>query len=134
MSAKTDPFLPVPDLLRVTKVNLDVFASTDTLLMCQTRSVKAVEDPEVFDRLVAMARTGKVQPLRDVGYGATTPKAILRDVRSSVPHHERLAQDLVDGFDDPRFSWGVGNKGFVGAFLAAQRFYGASEVQPRLPL
>ena len=202
MSAKTDPFLPLPDLLRTTKANLDVFAAADVLLMCQTRSIKVVEDPEIFDRLVAMARIGKVgvsfsistdlhdeqkrferggalperrleamvrlkeagvfvsaavcpvmpyssgfaarlqavahhvsvQPLRDVRFGAATPKAVLQDARSSVPDDSGLVRDLVAEFDDPTFSWGVGNKGFVGAFLAARRFYGVGEVQQQLEL
>lgn len=60
MAAKTDPFLPLPDTLEVTRANLDVFARADVFLMCQTRCGKVVEDPEVLDRITEMARHKKV--------------------------------------------------------------------------
>lgn len=200
MSAKTDPFLPVPELLKTSAANLDVFAKADVLLMCQTRSIKTVEDPELFQRIVGMAAVGKVgvsfsistdlkeqqkrfevggalpeqrlqamsrlkeagvfvsaavcpvlphsgafasrlqaaanhasvQPLRDVGFGATTPRAVLQQARRGPVSHENLSRDLVGQFDDPSFSWGVGNKGFVGAFLAAQQFYNVGDLQHQL--
>ena len=59
MSAKTDPFLPRPDLLRITRANLEVFAEADVLLMCQTRSSAIVEDAEIFAMLCQMAKQKK---------------------------------------------------------------------------
>ena len=60
MSAKTDPFLPREDLLRITRSNLEVFAHADVFLMCQTRSPAVVEDVEIFTLLSHMANRKKV--------------------------------------------------------------------------
>ena len=60
MSAKTDPFLPLTDNLKVTLENLKVFSEAQVFLMCQTRSPKVVEDPEIFNQLQKMARYCKV--------------------------------------------------------------------------
>ena len=204
MSAKTDPFLPRVDLLRVTRSNLAVFAEADVFVMCQTRSPAVVEDAETFEllchmakqktaavsfsiatdvraeqlriehgglsperrlrtmerlksagifvsaavsplmpysdefprRLIDCAHHASIQTLRPSGFGSATPKHVLTEVGRTVPGYERLDDDLADdlrGLDtDEQFSWGVGNKGFMGAFLAARRFYGPPDSQ-KLP-
>ena len=200
MSAKTDPFLPRSDLLKITRDNLAVFAEAEVFLMCQTRSAAVVEDGEIFAMLRDMAGRGKVgvsfsiatdrraeqrriergglsperrlatmeklrsagifvsaavspvmpfssefsrllveranyasvQALRPSGFGSATPKRVLDEVQRAVPDYRRLEFQLVRGLErhgpSGRFSWGVGSKGFMGAFLAARRFYGAPVV------
>ena len=202
MSAKTDPFLPRPDLLRITRGNLAVFAEADVFLMCQTRSPAVVGDAGIFTKLREMAEHKKVgvsfsistdirssqrqierggssperrlrtmaklksagifvsaavsplmpysdqfagslmacahhasiQALRPEGFGSATPRHVLTEVHRSVPGYQRLEDELADHLrlldTSERFSWGVGNKGFMGAFLAAKQYYRASDSHP----
>ena len=186
-----------------------VFLNADIFLMCQTRSPKVVEDPEVFALLTTMAERKKVgvsfsittdirdeqrkiergglrpelrlramrtlknagifvsaavsplmpystefarrllkcanhasiQLLRPLGFGSTTPKDVLSEVYETIPGYRQLDVELVDQLKHldttTQFSWGVGNKGFMGAFLAANRFYGlpaSREYSARLAL
>ena len=60
MSAKTDPFLPAEELLAITRDNLKVLSKADVFVMCQTRSLKVVDDPGIFALLQDMGRHGKV--------------------------------------------------------------------------
>jgi DNA repair photolyase len=200
LSPKTDPLIPIPDALRITAQNLDVFLDADIFLMIQTRSPKVVEvgddkNPDIFNRIVELARQKKVgvsfsistdildeqrrieagglapserleimarlkdsgvfvsaavaplmpyspdfarklvdschhasiQVLHLTGSGAATPKEVLNQTQRDIPHYRDLDRKLteeieaVDGTED--FSWGIANKGFIGAFLAARRFY-----------
>jgi hypothetical protein len=61
------------------------------------------------------------------GSGAATPKDILTQTQREIPHYRELDRTLaeeIDAVDGAReFSWGINNKGFIGAFLAARRFY-----------
>jgi DNA repair photolyase len=196
MSPKTDPLVPIPDALRVTAHNLDVFLAADIFLMIQTRS-KAIEheDPAIFNRIVELARRKKVgvsfsiatdlldeqrrierggltpaerlrimarlkqagifvsaavaplmpyspdfarklveschhasiQVLHLTGSGAATPKPLLTQLQREIPRYRDLEKRLADEIDNRAasadFSWGIANKGFIGAFLAARRFY-----------
>ena len=204
MSAKTDPYLPSPELLDITRANLKTFLEADVFLMCPTRSAAVVEDAEIFRILIQMAEKRKVgvsfsvgtdikeeqrriergglsperrlrimadlksagvfvsaavsplmpysdefprhllecahhasiQLLRSIGFGSTTPKNVLTEVQGSIRHYRDLDRRLVEQLSGlpgaARFSWGIGNKGFTGAFLAARRFYGlnASHQKP----
>jgi DNA repair photolyase len=196
MSPKTDPLLPIKDALAITARNLDVFLEAECFLMLQTRSPKAVEenDPDIFNRIVALARHKKVgvsfsistdlldeqrkienggltpaerleimarlkdagvfvsaavaplmpyspdfarklveschhasiQVLHLTGSGAATPKAVLTQTQREIPHYRALDSKLADeiqAVDGGDFSWGLNNRGFIGAFLAARRFY-----------
>ena len=206
MSAKTDPFLPRADLLKITRSNLAVFSEADVFLMCQTRSPAVVEDAEIFELLCHMAHQRKaavsfsvatdvraeqlriergglsperrlttmerlktagifvsaavspllpysdefprrlldsahhasIQTLRPSGFGSATPKHVLTEVDRSVPGYRRLEEELADDLRSldkgEQFSWGVGNKGFMGAFLAARRFYGPPDSQKQTQL
>ena len=199
MSAKTDPFLPRTDLLRITRSNLAVFAQADVFLMCQTRSPAVVEDAEILEllchlanqkkaavsfsiatdvraeqlrierggmsperrlrtmerlksvgifvsaavsplmpysaefprRLLDCAHHASIQTLRPSGFGSATPKNVLDEIYRSVPGYQQLGTRLADSLQcrdtDGEFSWGMGNKGFIGAFLAAGRFYGPAD-------
>ena len=195
MSSKTDPFLPIPEFLCVTRKNLEVFLQADFFLMCQTRSSKVVEDADIFSlicetakhkkvgvsfsistdipaqqrllergglaperRLNAMAKLkdagvfvsaavaplmpyskefpklllecahhASVQLLLPSGFGSSTPRDVLASTESTIPGYRKLERMLVDQIEEADhskvFTWGVGNKGFVGAFLAAKQFY-----------
>ena len=79
MSAKTDPFLPRKDLLRITRSNLAVFAEADVFLMCQTRSPAVVEDAETLELLCHMAKQKK----------AAVSLSIATDVRADQLRIER---------------------------------------------
>jgi DNA repair photolyase len=196
-SPKTDPLLPVKDALTISARNLDVFLDADIFLMIQTRS-KAVErqnDPDIFTRIVALARRKKVgvsfsistdllaqqrrietgglapaerlrimarlkqagvfvsaavaplmpyssdfarklvecchhasiQVLHQTGSGAATPKPLLTQLQRDIPDYRGLERKLAEEIETQtgaeQFSWGIANKGFIGAFLAARRFY-----------
>ena len=195
MSAKTDPFLPIPDLLHITRNNLEVSLQADVFLMCQTRSGEVVENPEIFSLIAEMARYKKIgvsfsvstdileeqrmiehgglapehrlrtmarlkeagvfvsaavsplmpysvefpqrlldcahhasiQLLRPSGFGSSTPKGLLNNVERVVPRYRELDRKLIEEINMLKqsnvFAWGVGNKGFIGAFLAAKQFY-----------
>ena len=203
MSAKTDPFLPIPELLQITRSNLQTFLKADVFLMCQTRSPKVVEDPEIFRLVLEMAKLKKVgisfsipsdvleeqrriergglapnrrldimrqlkdsgvfvsaavsplmphsvdfprrlksyahhasiQILRPKGIGSSTSSGLLQEIHQSVPGYNQLEVGLSRGLqsisETSEFSWGIGNKGFIGAFLAAKRFYGPDTYQDR---
>jgi hypothetical protein len=48
-------------------------------------------------------------------------------MHSEIPHYRELDRKLAEEIDalegSEDFSWGINNKGFIGAFLAARRFY-----------
>ena len=84
---------------------------------------------EFPDRLVESAHHASIQALRPPGLGSATPRALFTEVGRAVPNYEQLEAGLVEHLrliDTGRqFAWGVGNKGFMGAFLAARRYYGS---------
>jgi DNA repair photolyase len=83
--------------------------------------------PDFARKLVDSCHHVSIQVLHRTGSGAATPKDILDQTHQEIPFYRELDRklaeeiDAVDGADG--FSWGINNKGFIGAFLAARRFY-----------
>ena len=83
--------------------------------------------PDFARKLVACCHHASIQVLHLTGSGAATPKPLLNQLQREIPQYRaldrKLAEEIeaLDGADD--FSWGINNKGFIGAFLAARRFY-----------
>jgi DNA repair photolyase len=84
--------------------------------------------PDFARKLVDSCHHASIQVLHLTGSGAATPKDVLDQTQREIPHYRalesKLAEEIeaVDEHED--FSWGIANKGFIGAFLAARRFYG----------
>ena len=154
MSAKTDPFLPRPDLLRITRANLEVFAEADVFLMCQTRSPAVVEDPEIFALLRQMAKQKKAAVSfsiptdirifqRRIERGGSSPERRLRTmarlktagifvsaaVSPLMPYSAEFAASLIECAS--RFHSGVTALGFRLGHPAA-RFDRSTPISPRL--
>jgi hypothetical protein len=59
--------------------------------------------------------------------GAAAPNAVLTQTQRDIPQYRELAGKLADEIEAVdgavEFSWGMNNKGFIGAFLAGRRFY-----------
>lgn len=85
---------------------------------------------EFSERIVNAANHASIQVLRPTRIGSSTPAEVREKINSSVEGYDSLAERLADQLlaaDTSRaFSWGIGNKGFIGAFLAARRFYPAA--------
>ena len=94
MSAKTDPFLPVEELLTTTLANLEVFAKADVFVMCQTRSAKVVEDPEIFALLQRMAAQGKVGVSFSIATDIREEQRRIERGGLSPEHRLKLMRDL----------------------------------------
>jgi DNA repair photolyase len=83
--------------------------------------------PDFARKLVESCHHASIQVLHQTGSGTATPKAVLDLMHREIPHYRELDRKLaneietVDGAAE--FSWGMNNKGFIGAFLAARRFY-----------
>jgi hypothetical protein len=83
--------------------------------------------PDFARKLVDSCHHASIQGLHLTGSGAATPKHVLDQTHRDIPQYRELAGKLADeietagGLED--FSWGLNNKGFIGAFLAARRFY-----------
>jgi len=83
--------------------------------------------PDFARKLVESCHHASIQVLHLTGSGAATPKPVLTLMHNEIPHYRELDRKLAeaieaqDGAED--FSWGITNKGFIGAFLAARRFY-----------
>jgi DNA repair photolyase len=83
--------------------------------------------PDFARTLVASCHHASIQVLHLTGSGAATPKDLLDETHREIPNYRalesKLAEEIeaVDGAGE--FSWGIANKGFIGAFLAARRFY-----------
>jgi DNA repair photolyase len=83
--------------------------------------------PDFVRKLVACSHHASIQMLHLPGAGAATPKDVLTQTHRDIPHYREFAGKLsekieaVDGAAE--FSWGINNKGFIGAFLAARQFY-----------
>jgi DNA repair photolyase len=83
--------------------------------------------PDFARKLVDCCHHASIQVLHLTGSGAATPKAVLDQTHRKIPDYRELARQLADEIDAVNgaedLSWGIGNKGFIGAFLAGQRFY-----------
>lgn len=86
--------------------------------------------PDFAHRILDATNHASIQVLRSATIGATTPVGVREKVDASVAEYgslaERLADQLLAADESGVFSWGIGNKGFIGAFLAAKRFYQAA--------
>jgi DNA repair photolyase len=82
---------------------------------------------EFARKLVDACHHASIQVLHLTGAGAATPKALLTRTHQDIPHYRDLEKRLADEIDtlagSAGFSWGIANKGFIGAFLAARRLY-----------
>ena len=83
--------------------------------------------PEFARKLVDSCHHASIQVLHLTGSGAATPKDVLDQTHMDIPHYRELDSKLADEIETVAgahdFSWGINNKGFIGAFLAARRFY-----------
>jgi DNA repair photolyase len=83
--------------------------------------------PDFARKLVDSCHHASIQALHLTGSGAATPKAVLDQTHNEIPHYKELDRKLADEIEAVKgaehFSWGIANKGFIGAFLAARRFY-----------
>jgi DNA repair photolyase len=82
--------------------------------------------PDFARKLVESCHHASMQVLHQTGSGAATPKHLLIQMHREIPHYRELPGKLADEIEAVAgmgFSWGMNNKGFIGAFLAARRFY-----------
>jgi ParB/RepB/Spo0J family partition protein len=83
--------------------------------------------PDFARKLVECCHHASIQVLHLTGSGAATPRALLNQTQREIPHYRELDRKLTDEIEAVNgaagFSWGMNNKGFIGAFLAARRFY-----------
>jgi len=83
--------------------------------------------PEFARKLVESCHHVSIQVLHLTGAGAATPKDVLAQTHQDIPHYRDLEKRLAEEIDNlagpAGFSWGIANKGFIGAFLAARRLY-----------
>ena len=83
--------------------------------------------PGFARKLVDSCHHASIQVLHLTGSGAATPKDVLTQMQREIPHYRELDRKLaeeIEAVDGAKgFSWGINNKGFIGAFLAARRFY-----------
>jgi DNA repair photolyase len=83
--------------------------------------------PDFARKLVDSCHHASIQVLHLTGSGAATPKSVLAQTHSEIPHYRELDRKLAEDIEAVRgaegFSWGMNNKGFIGAFLAGRRFY-----------
>ena len=83
--------------------------------------------PDFARKLVESCHHASIQVLHLTGSGAATPKPVLDRMHSETPHYRELDSKLADEIEAvdgaAGFSWGINNKGFLGAFLVARRFY-----------
>jgi DNA repair photolyase len=83
--------------------------------------------PDFACKLVDACHHASIQVLHQTGAGAATPKDVLTQTHREIPQYRELERKLADEIEAvngaEQFSWGINNKGFIGAFLAAGRFY-----------
>jgi DNA repair photolyase len=83
--------------------------------------------PDFARKLVESCHHVSIQVLHLTGSGAATPKNVLTQMHKEIPHYRELDRKLADEIEAvdtaAGFSWGMNNKGFIGAFLAGRRFY-----------
>jgi DNA repair photolyase len=94
--------------------------------------------PDFARKLVESCHHASIQVLHLTGSGAATPKHVLTRMHREIPHYRELDIKLADQIDAlagaENFSWGIANKGFIGAFLAARRYYEQSKGGNGLPM
>jgi DNA repair photolyase len=94
--------------------------------------------PDFARKLVESCHHASIQVLHRTGSGAATPKPVLTEMHSEIPHYRELDRKLAEEIDalegSEDFSWGIANKGFIGAFLAARRYYEQSKGGNGLPM
>jgi DNA repair photolyase len=82
---------------------------------------------EFAKKLVDSCHHASIQAFHQTGSGAATPKAVLTQTHTEIPQYRELEKRLADEIETVKgaeqFSWGIANKGFIGAFLAARRLY-----------
>jgi DNA repair photolyase len=92
--------------------------------------------PDFASKLVESCHHASIQVLHLTGSGAATPKPVLNQMHSEIPHYRELDRKLAEEIDAlagaEDFSWGLNNKGFIGAFLAARRYYETVSRRDRL--
>ena len=86
---------------------------------------------EQFPReLLDCAHHVSVQLLRTAGFASSTPQGVVDRIYRETPMYRQLDRALarqLEALDGAELaSWGIGSKGFIGAFLAARRFYGSA--------
>jgi DNA repair photolyase len=83
--------------------------------------------PDFARKLVESCHHTSIQVLHLTGSGAASPKAVLDQTHRELPNYRDLDRKLADEIEAAdgaeTLSWGINNKGFIGAFLVAQRFY-----------
>jgi DNA repair photolyase len=83
--------------------------------------------PDFARKLVESCHHASIQVLHQTGSGAATPKDVLTQTHREIPQYRELERKLADEIEAVKgaedLSWGTANKGFIGAFLAARRFY-----------
>jgi DNA repair photolyase len=83
--------------------------------------------PDFARKLVESCHHASIQVLHLTGSGAATPKPLLNQMHSEIPHYKKLERKLAEEIETQRgaehCSWGIANKGFIGAFLAGRRYY-----------
>jgi DNA repair photolyase len=83
--------------------------------------------PDFARKLVDSCHHASIQTLHLTGSGAATPKEVLTQTHRDISHYReldrKLAQEIEALDSTAQLSWGIANKGFIGAFLAARRFY-----------
>jgi DNA repair photolyase len=83
--------------------------------------------PDFARKLQDSCHHAAIQVLHLTGSGAATPTDILNQVHREIPQYRELDRRLADAIEAlagaEQLSWGINNKGFIGAFLAARRFY-----------
>jgi DNA repair photolyase len=83
--------------------------------------------PDFARTLVESCHHASIQVLHLTGSGAATPKDLLDETHREIPNYRALESKLVEEIEAVdgagEFSWGIANKGFIGAFLAVRRFY-----------
>jgi DNA repair photolyase len=105
-------------MARLKQAGVFVSAAVAPLMPCS---------PDFARKLVDSCHHASIQVLHSTGSGAATPKAVLDLTHREIPHYRELDSKLADEIETvdaaEGFSWGINNKGFIGAFLAARRFY-----------
>jgi DNA repair photolyase len=94
--------------------------------------------PDFARKLVESCHHASIQVLHLTGSGAATPKVVLDQMHREIPNYRSLDRKLAEEIDvldrSEAFSWGLNNKGFIGAFLAARRYYETVSRREGLPM
>ncbi len=84
--------------------------------------------PRFAERIVSACHHASMQGMRVAAVGSSTPGHVVESVLAETLDYRGLTSRFISDVESLHsgegFSWGVGNKGFIGAFLAAKRYYG----------